>query len=73
VDQVARLHEWIDAQLEAAQSDYEAGEEAREESGYTDLDALEQTVANEAVLCILADLRDFLEKNGAPRPTDTSS
>lgn len=61
----ARILAWAEEQSDEANGLYESAEAARQESDFTDVDALEQSCYNEGVLDTLESLRRLLV-NGAP-------
>lgn len=56
------IREWIKERRAESKKSFHEAEEAREESQYTDIDALEQSVYNEAVLDTINDLGELLDK-----------
>jgi outer membrane PBP1 activator LpoA protein len=60
------LLDWIDAQLKEAKKYRDEADAAREESNYTDIDALEQARYNEGVINVLTGLKEELKKGLKP-------
>jgi predicted transglutaminase-like protease len=54
------IKKWIKAQLKEARKELKLADKARDESDYTDIDALEQYCYNDGVIDTLIELRSLL-------------
>ena len=58
------LRDWINKRLKESRKAYREAEKSREDSGWDDIDALEQSCYNEGVIDALEDIRARLPKKG---------
>ena len=52
------MRKWVEQKIDQAQQLFDEAEDARDESDYTDIDALEQSCYNDGVVTVLSELLD---------------